>query len=226
VSDDRAAAADAPVQWTVLRDPPVLAWLSTGVVAYVLGSLLAVLLAYPFRAAPLADWRRLALFGGVALAVGLLSLYLLVPALRAVRTGGAATSAQSGRWFDRTDAVLVADVAAVQLLLAYLLGAAALTLNAAVAGVLLAVAIVAFPARRLLEGDGEYDPDDGTLTFGGRTVALDDVRAVDPVPLGSVTYLRLRVSTDASASTLPGVPMPTATYERLEDELRRNIGDV
>ncbi|WP_377076422.1 hypothetical protein [Natronoarchaeum sp. GCM10025703] len=46
---------------------------------------------------------------------------------------------------------------------------------------------------------------------------LATVESIQPVPLGSVTYLRLQFSEGASGP--PGIAMPTGTYEQLADRL-------
>ncbi len=205
-----------PVEWSVLTETPLLRWFTAGVVAYIGGSLLAVVLVYPFVATPFADPLSAVLYGVVALVSVALALHVLLPIVNRSRLGGTATDS-SGRDWGRKDGLLVADVVAAQLLLAYFLGSATLTINGAVAGIVLVLAAIVFPARALLEGDGEYDPEAGRITFEGREVDLSAVESVQPIPLGSVTYLRLQFVDGAAGP--PGVAIPTETYERLADQL-------
>lgn len=159
--------ADAEtVEWSVLRETPLLRWFTAGVVAYIGGSLLAVVLVYPFVATPFSDPLSAILYGVVALVSVALALHVLLPIVNRSRLGAAATDS-SGRDWGRRDALLVADVVAVQLLLAYFLGTPTLTINGAIAGLVLVLAAVVFPARALLEGDGEYDPAADRITFEG-----------------------------------------------------------
>lgn len=205
-----------PVEWSVLTETPLLRWFTAGVVAYIGGSLLAVVLVYPFVATPFADPLSAVLYGVIALVSIALALHVLVPIVNRSRLGANATDRSSRDW-GRKDGLLVADVVALQLLFAYFLGATALIINGAVAGVLFVLAAVVFPARALLEGDGAYEPVADRITFEGREVDLSVVESVQPVPLGSVTYLRLQF--DEGADGPPGVAMPTETYERLADRL-------
>lgn len=206
---------DVPVEWSVLRQTPLLSWVTAAIVAYIVGSLLAIVLVYPFVATPLSDSRTVALYGVIALVGVLLALHVLLPVVHSTRQRSDADS--SGRDWDRRDALLVADVVAIQLLLAYWVGGTTLSINGAVAGVLVVLAAVVLPVRVLLEGDGEYDPEAGTITFDGRTVSLSDVETATPIHFGSVTYVRLQLGRDASGP--PGVAMPTETYERLAERV-------
>ncbi len=208
---------EAPVEWSVLTETPLLRWFTAGVVAYIGGSLLAVVLVYPFVATPFANLLSAALYGAVALVSVALALHVLLPIVNRSRLGASASD-RSGRDWGRKDGLLVADIVAAQLLLAYFLGATILTINGAVAGVVLVLAVVVFPARALLEGEGQYDPDAEQITFEGREIDLTAVKSVQPIPLGSVTYLRLEFADGAAGP--PGVAMPTETYERLADRLQ------
>ena len=204
------------VEWSVLTETPLLRWFTAGVVAYIGGSLLAVVLVYPFVATPFASLLSATLYGVVALVSVALALHVLLPIVNRSRLGASATD-RSGRDWNRRDGLLVADVVATQLLLAYFIGATTLTINGAVAGVVLVLAAIVFPARALLEGDGEYDPEADRITFEGRKIDLTAVESVQPVPLGSVTYLRLQFAEEATGP--PGVAMTTETYELLADQL-------
>ena len=216
-NDESMEADDEPVEWSVLRETPLLRWFSAGTVAYIGGSLLEVVFVYPFVATPFGDPLSAVLYGVVALVGVALALYVLLPIVARSRRGADTASSSDGRDWGRRDGLLVADVVALQLLLAYMLDTTTLTINGAVAGVLFVLAVVVFSARALLEGDGEYDPEAERITFEGRTVDLATVESIQPVPLGSVTYLRLQFSEGASGP--PGIAMPTGTYEQLADRL-------